>query len=472
MLETIRTYATERLAGAGEAEQTRTAHAAYFLELAETTEPLLRTADQLRWMERLAADHDNLRAALRWVIDAGDAGSALRLAAALGWFWALRGHHPEAAGWLGEALAVPGEARQDTRALAHAFHALHSVASGQIPTAKQAFADALRASEGLDPLAVHPLLRMIEPIDAAIGDDYAAANAGMTCLLDDADQWTRACALFARSQLADNAGQAAAVEADLVAAHQEFRAVGDRWGLSATLGSLATVRELRGDHAGAIAAMEEAIGLVRELGSPDDEGYLQVWLIISRVRAGDLAGARAALAKAPRGHRRSTRDAEMILNTAQGEVARRSGDLAEARQCYELALRQYEAGVVSPPQAHALILTGFGYVAVDEGDPGEAIDLQRRAAEVALPARDMPVLAAAVDGLAVATLAAGDPATAATLLGAAVRLRGVPDLGHPDVVRATEAARQALGAEAFEREYGRGTAMTRDEAIDLVHGTA
>ena len=85
LLETVRAYAAERLAEAGEEEQVRAAHARYFLDLAEQGEPKLRSAEQLTWLARLSAEHDNFAAALRYVIAARDARrrAALRRRAGL-----------------------------------------------------------------------------------------------------------------------------------------------------------------------------------------------------------------------------------------------------------------------------------------------------------------------------------------------------------------------------------------------------
>ena len=81
MLGTIKEYAAERLAEAGESDLARRAHLAYFTELAETAEPHLRRAEQLEWLATLEADHDNISATLRRAISAGDAQASMRLAA-------------------------------------------------------------------------------------------------------------------------------------------------------------------------------------------------------------------------------------------------------------------------------------------------------------------------------------------------------------------------------------------------------
>jgi predicted ATPase len=106
MLETIRHYALARLREAGEERSAQAQHAAHYLALAEAAEPHLRGADQVLWLDRLEADHANLRAALGWLLEAGDGSAALRLAAALGRFWWTRGYLSQGRRWLERALAA------------------------------------------------------------------------------------------------------------------------------------------------------------------------------------------------------------------------------------------------------------------------------------------------------------------------------------------------------------------------------
>jgi DNA-binding CsgD family transcriptional regulator/tetratricopeptide (TPR) repeat protein len=108
MLETVREYAEEQLVARGALEAAHRAHAHYFLALAEQAEPLLRGRDQRAQCLRLEREHDNLRAALHWLLDQDEDAereAALRLAGALGYFWLMRGYHAEAAHWLQAALA-------------------------------------------------------------------------------------------------------------------------------------------------------------------------------------------------------------------------------------------------------------------------------------------------------------------------------------------------------------------------------
>jgi len=110
LLETIREYGLECLAASGEMEVTRQAHAAYYLWLAEEGEPELLGPQQAVWLQRLEGEHDNLRAALRWSLEQGETGQsqemALRLSAALWWFWLVRGHRSEGRAFLEQALAA------------------------------------------------------------------------------------------------------------------------------------------------------------------------------------------------------------------------------------------------------------------------------------------------------------------------------------------------------------------------------
>jgi predicted ATPase len=105
MLETIHEYAREKLQESGEAEEIGRAHAEYFLALAQEAEPELTGSDQVEWMERLEAEHDNMRAALSRSLEGENGELGLRLASALSHFWLVRGFWSEGRRWLEEALA-------------------------------------------------------------------------------------------------------------------------------------------------------------------------------------------------------------------------------------------------------------------------------------------------------------------------------------------------------------------------------
>ena len=109
MLETIREYALERLTESGEELQRQ--HAEFFLTFAEQAEIELHGFQQLKWLERLEVEHDNLRAALGWLAHNDEAQRGLRLAGALTDFWNTRGHRTEAERQFGVLFALPGASR-------------------------------------------------------------------------------------------------------------------------------------------------------------------------------------------------------------------------------------------------------------------------------------------------------------------------------------------------------------------------
>src|SRR6266702_2374210 len=103
LLETVRAYATERLAEAGEADRVARAHAEWFVGLAETAEPRLNGSEQLAWFARLSAELDNLRAAWHWLLDRGEAALSLRLLGSLGFWLLMTGDRDEVVGALRRA---------------------------------------------------------------------------------------------------------------------------------------------------------------------------------------------------------------------------------------------------------------------------------------------------------------------------------------------------------------------------------
>src|SRR5262249_56407532 len=108
MLGTIKEYAAQRLAEAGESHLAHRAHLAYVTERTETAEPHLRRAEQLDWLATLEAEHDNIGAAMRGALAAGEAQPAMRLAAAAGWYWWLGGHRAEGLELIVAATKTPG----------------------------------------------------------------------------------------------------------------------------------------------------------------------------------------------------------------------------------------------------------------------------------------------------------------------------------------------------------------------------
>jgi predicted ATPase/DNA-binding CsgD family transcriptional regulator len=244
LLQMIHVFATEQLERHGEVATLQSAHAQVFLKLAETAASYLRGAEPERWLARLELEHDNLRAALRRSVEAGEIETAMRLAGALWEFWLRRGHIREGSEWLERMLA--------------AFRASRPPIPG--------------GDHGSTPSAVAPMANVL------LGAAYLAIYLGEYKTAMARAQ--EALALY--RQLGDNAGIARALHAiarlamrvgrfELLAeAHDEslrlFRALGDRRGVAQALTYWGLSLWTQGRYADARMPLEEALALSRQIG--------------------------------------------------------------------------------------------------------------------------------------------------------------------------------------------------------------
>ena len=234
MLETIREYALEQLAASGETDAIRSAHAAYYLALAERFEltDLLPDGDQA--MAMLAMEHANFRAALTCFAETGQHESLLRLATALGHFWSGQGLYQEGRSWLIHALSHEGMSRFAARPKALG-------ALGMIEIFLGAYQDAERSlSEGLAGCRDQ-------------GETLFAANAliglgGLATLQGDLD---RGAALLT---------EAHAIASTIV--DQRLAMLVTCWALT----NLAVIARTRGDRLLAVEQLEQALDLARQAG--------------------------------------------------------------------------------------------------------------------------------------------------------------------------------------------------------------
>jgi predicted ATPase/DNA-binding SARP family transcriptional activator len=474
MLETIRAYGQERLAEAGEREALRAAHAAYFFGLAAAAEPQLRRADQLVWLNRLSADHDNLHAAVRGAVTAGDAAAAVRAVGFLGWYWWLRGHRAEGAELADAALAMPGGTDDEARAVACAMGALLVLDSGQDSTRAREWFRAAATISGRLTGPVHPLLRLVLPLEMLLGvmedERRPIPIDALDAPVDDPDPWIAATARVMRAHMQLNFGRRhAEAEADFRRSLEVFRELGERWGIGFTLSSLAVLVAWRGEYATAAAQLTEAIALVRELGVAEDQVTFKAKLAQMHHLLGDRERARAVLADARRdADRIGLPEARYWVAFTAAEFARLDGDFDLARRFTTEAADAIGAGRLVAPQARAMVASAEGYLAAARGDLPAARRAHAKAVAEAVSSVDSPVVAQILVGVADLALRDGDAPRAATLLGASVGVRGTPDLSLSDEVRVTAAVRAALGDAEFERCREAGSGTTIETVTDLV----
>ncbi|RBQ16101.1 AfsR/SARP family transcriptional regulator [Spongiactinospora rosea] len=472
MLETIREYGQALLAERGELAGLRAAHAAYYLRLAETAEPYVRSGAQRPWVARLDAEHDNMLAALHWAAEAGDAATAVRLAAALGMYWTIRGDGTATTARIREALAVPGESPRRARLVITGIYLVSQILSNGVEDMQEVTGLLRRIADEADAEATDdPMLILLRPLFALFTDDTELGMRVVGSRIAHPDPWVRGSLLSLRAALLENEGRMAECRDDLVASVAALRESGERWALSMALTSLAETHSVFGAFPEAIAALEEAIRLTRELVPHADAGHQRVWLAGTRLRQGDVERARAELEAiaAPGNDETSPRNVAFALLDL-GDLARHDGDLAAAERAYAESHRLLTGAPFVAPQFHALLRTAMGQLAVARGDPGTALAEAGKAFEYAMSARDMPVVARIAVLVAGATAARGDPRRAAGMLGASEQIRGAPDLFHLDVARITGRLSTELGRAAYDAAYAEGRALSREAALALVQG--
>jgi len=332
LLETVRQYARDRLLEAGEAATVRERHLDWYLALAERAEPEFRGAEQLVWLNRLEAEHDNLRAALEWSQSGDDRGEAgLRLIGALGWFWGVRCHWGEMRSWIERVLASTEESG---RTAVRARVLCHAGTSAWV--------------QG-DWVAARPRLEESLAIWRELGNQEGVASSLIQLAI--VTHW-----------LGDPAAALAQIEESVTL----YRQGKDKWGLASALHIMAARKRNAGDYVGARVCVEESLALIRETGNPWGLCLSLSSMGGEALRLGDYAAARSffeeSLALA-----RKVGDKWTIagLLEALGNVSRCEGDYARAVALYKESLARHRDLTSKGSISQVLYL--LGYVAQDQG---------------------------------------------------------------------------------------------------------
>lgn len=461
MLETIKQYAADRLAESGDAEAARRAHLNYFTGLAATAEPHLRRAEQLEWLAVLEAEHDNIAMAVRGALADADAAGAMRLAAAAGWYWWLGGHKGEGTELVIAAAELPGDVDDETRAMVYGL-VVHFVSSGR--NDEQQIAEWIRKAHrfGRDVQGGHPALRFTAALDRMLQgpDEYLPA---FESLLDDEDPWVRALARLQLGKLRTVLGQEGHEADDYLAqALTEFRALGERWGMSFALTELAGRTALRGELPRAIELFDEAIAVVTEVGAIEDVVAMRARQAQLHWVLGDPDASAAALAEAQRCADQNgwpTALAEVAL--ARAELARLRDDTALAHQQIDLA-RTLLGADAEQPNVSATVHILLAYLTDDRIEAATHCDTAYQAASAAGHAL---LTAHVLIGIADLAVRADQYEQAARLLAASTTVRGLPDHSHPDAARIEQKARNHLGDNAFDQATREGAKADPHELV-------
>ncbi len=462
MLDTIKEYARFRLAETGESDLARHAHLAYFTGLAEIADPHLRRAEQLEWLATLEAEHDNIAVALRGALAAGEAQGAMRLAAAAGWYWWLGGHKAEGLELITAAISTPGEVSDEIRAMVYALGVMFMTdgPADQYQAAEwihQAYRFAQRSPRR------SPLLGLVAPLERMLQEPHAFLPAFEPLLTED-DPWVRALGRLHLGKMRIMLGQDGRdADAYLEMALAEFRAIGERWGISFALTELADRIATRGEFAAACGHYDQAIAVVTEVGAIEDLVRMRsrqaqlYWLL------GDAESSASAMAEAQRcAERVAWPSALAELALAQAELARWSGDTEQAYRQLGVATTRL-GGEAERAHIRAMAHDLLGYLA---GRPGEAREHRIAAYQAASEAGHAPLIARMLVGLADLALRGEQYEQAARLLAASARVRGLPDRSQPDVARIEQAARRRLGEARFAEATRQGAQASWPELAE------
>ena len=290
-LETVRTAALARLRASGDDRPCRTRHLTAYAALASRAAPQLPGADQARWLDRLAADDANLRAAIHWAIEIGEAETALLMVANLWRYWLISGRLNQGREMINGVVSMPG-ATDPSPARIRALDAVGGASywNGDVRGAEEAYREQLRLAQGLG-------LRWEEA-----NAQYNLAHAGFAYgdLTASEDAFREAVRLFeeehdermlARLRWGNvTLEQRMGRPIDAIAAHtallREFEANGDTWYQGMALGSIAASKILMGDPVGAIPMAVQALKLQHALRDLADLTLGLQWGAIVAVQTG------------------------------------------------------------------------------------------------------------------------------------------------------------------------------------------
>ena len=297
LLETIREFATTKLADSGEAAQLRRRHAEYYVGFVEQLEAGLTGGEQMERLEQLTQEHENLHATLDELLDTGATDEVLRLASALAIFWYVRGFYGEGVDWLERALASPHAAESPVFAKGLWGAGMLAVLTGDPDGGSERLEQGLELARAIgDRQTVARTLTMLGLI-AFFGDDLLQACAlleqGIDAAREAGDLWSLADGLGTigsiyplRGEL--DAGENAASEGLRIA-----RANHDAHGIRMSLFGLALTTHRRGDAGRTRELASEGLSVSRAMGDPWFTSYF-LWLVsLASLGLGQLEQARA-----------------------------------------------------------------------------------------------------------------------------------------------------------------------------------
>jgi len=437
LLETIRQYARARLFESEEIRTVANRHVDFFTKLAEEAEQNLSSHEQQAWLDRLEAEHDNLRAAIEWSrSEEPYVTTALRLAASLSQFWYLRGMLSEGRRHLEGTLAAAAGAPASIRAKALAGAGLLAHGQGDYEHAPALAEESLALSrQAGDKRGVMMALDVLSLV-TEYREDYERARLlreeGLALARELQDKASTARALVRLGNLKQVSSDSrrsgrALIEEGLAL----YRELGHKAGIAASLRLLGIAFATDGQTDRAVKFLTDSVTLSRELGDKGGTAFstLSLAFIAGKDKNYEIARKRTQEAHAlykEVGNKRGIAGSFSFL----GYLSFVDGNLRQASQLCRESLILYRE-LEEMTGAHYCMLV-LAMVAEAEGRPERAVRLIAAARQ----SSPLPTVPAYVLGPFVFTYASS-----------------------------ASALREKIGAEAFERVWNQGTEMSSAEAI-------
>ncbi|UWE08769.1 BTAD domain-containing putative transcriptional regulator [Actinacidiphila bryophytorum] len=521
MLETISEYAGERLDESGERSVVERRHMAYFREYVRTADPLLRRAGQLVWFERLETEHENLRAALRRAVDAGDEQEALLLVLSCSWFWEVRNYLSERRYWpkrvgdMGEdpfgdpPITEPVERGplEDPPPLtgarlveARRWVRMVEMSAGEGDTEWWQLPSVVRIGESM--IANYPPHLPQSARLPGLMRPYSAFFAGrfdeLSGLVDESvdacrrhgRDWELAYALQLRAKVNNDVPDRLedAIH-DVGESRRIFERLGDEWGTAETLSAEAEAASNAGDWAHAAECCRQGIVLARKIGSYQRVPVLTVRLGENLVNMGQVEEGLRTLREGVANAEKFGADSEgagffgrMLLAAALSHT----GQVAEALGVVEEMMRDGTAGSGQPAFVAGMLLALRGYLIGRLGEPKAGLDLLSEGmkdladhplANVITPRLGILLAPGAISLLSVLAEQGGPGGLGerrarrgAALVSAHDRLR--PSVIPPGEVAELDDAKRrllaVLGEQGYAAAYAEGDGLDTVEAVTLM----
>jgi non-specific serine/threonine protein kinase len=269
MLETIHEYALEKLHDSGESESVRQRHAEYFLSLAEAAEVEVGGPRSIESLDRLSAEHDNVRAVIRWAVETKSAELGLRICCAMERFLEVRGHFTEGQRWLESVLAIDAPAPVATRAKALCVCGTLASARGEYARASSCLTESIELYQSFgENRDVALALKSLGQVDHYMENYESAASLYQRSLAISraaGDGFASADALNSLGVLARNRGDLASARAFFEESLQAHASLGDTNSVAVVTNNLARVARDQGDWTNAIKLSSRSLSLMSEM---------------------------------------------------------------------------------------------------------------------------------------------------------------------------------------------------------------